>query len=105
MEECRAEAVALYRELKVPSRCCTITEPTLLSVASNPTILKIFGASPPLSHCLCYLLISQLQYTDQKACDDIVYITFLVMARSGLRGLEYYDPATKKHGQAHMQAR
>lgn len=27
------------------------------------------------------------------------------MARAGLRALEFYDPATKKHGQAHMQAR
>lgn len=35
----------------------------------------------------------------------MVYVTFLIMARAGLRGLEYYDPATKKHGQAHMQAR
>ncbi|KAG0707773.1 peptidase family M49-domain-containing protein [Suillus ampliporus] len=68
MEECRAETVALY-------------------LASNPTILNIFG------------------YTDKKTCDDVVYITFLLMARAGLRALEYYDPATKKHGQAHMQAR
>lgn len=68
MEECRAETVALY-------------------LASNPTILNIFG------------------YTDKKTCDDVVYITFLLMARAGLRALEFYDPATKKHGQAHMQAR
>ncbi|KAG1890987.1 peptidase family M49-domain-containing protein [Suillus subluteus] len=68
MEECRAEVVALY-------------------LASNPTILNIFG------------------YTDKKTCDDVVYITFLLMARAGLRALEFYDPATKKHGQAHMQAR
>jgi len=27
------------------------------------------------------------------------------MARAGLRALEFWDPATKKHGQAHMQAR
>jgi len=27
------------------------------------------------------------------------------MARAGLRALEFYDPATGKHGQAHMQAR
>jgi hypothetical protein len=37
--------------------------------------------------------------------DDIQYITFLSMARAGLRGLEFYDPVTGKHGQAHMQAR
>lgn len=27
------------------------------------------------------------------------------MARAGLRGLEFYDPVTRMHGQAHMQAR
>lgn len=27
------------------------------------------------------------------------------MARAGVRALEYWDPSTKKHGQAHMQAR
>ncbi|KAI6140944.1 aflatoxin-detoxifizyme [Pisolithus thermaeus] len=44
-------------------------------------------------------------YTDKKDVEDIVFITFLLMARAGLRGLEFYDPVTKKHGQAHMQAR
>ena len=37
--------------------------------------------------------------------NDIVYVTFLLMARAGIRALEFYDPATKQHGQAHMQAR
>ncbi|KAG6890703.1 hypothetical protein C0995_005076 [Termitomyces sp. Mi166 len=45
------------------------------------------------------------KYTDEKAIEDIQYITFLLMARAGLRALEFYDPATQKHGQAHMQAR
>lgn len=27
------------------------------------------------------------------------------MARAGVRALEWYDPQTGKHGQAHMQAR
>ncbi|KAF8964677.1 aflatoxin-detoxifizyme [Flammula alnicola] len=68
MEECRAEAVALY-------------------LVSNPDILKIFN------------------YVDEKEIEEIQYITFLLMARAGLRALEFYDPATQKHGQAHMQAR
>lgn len=46
-----------------------------------------------------------LQYTDKQVIEDIQYITFLIMARAGLRALEFYDPATGKHGQAHMQAR
>lgn len=45
------------------------------------------------------------QYVDKKVVEDIQYITFLLMARAGLRALEFYDPATGKHGQAHMQAR
>ncbi|KAJ7109371.1 aflatoxin-detoxifizyme [Mycena epipterygia] len=68
MEECRAEAVALY-------------------LCSNLEILSIF------------------KYTDKQEIEDIQYISFLLMARAGVRALEYYDPATKKHGQAHMQAR
>ncbi|GAA5867247.1 hypothetical protein JCM8547_003134 [Rhodosporidiobolus lusitaniae] len=67
MEECRAEAVALY-------------------LASNTDISAIFG------------------YTGKDA-EDLVYFTFLVMARAGVRALEWYDPATFRHGQAHMEAR
>lgn len=48
---------------------------------------------------------SHVQYTDPKEAEDIQYITFLLMCRAGLRALEYYDPKTQKHGQAHMQAR
>ncbi|KAA1471181.1 aflatoxin-detoxifizyme [Dentipellis sp. KUC8613] len=62
-------------------------ETVAMYLASNRSILKIFG------------------YTTQKDVEDITYITFLLMARAGLRALEFYDPATQKHGQAHMQAR
>ncbi|TFK42589.1 aflatoxin-detoxifizyme [Crucibulum laeve] len=62
-------------------------ETVALFLVSNPDILKIFN------------------YVDKKEVEDIQYITFLLMARAGLRALEFYDPATKKHGQAHMQAR
>jgi dipeptidyl-peptidase III len=46
-----------------------------------------------------------MQYIEQKDIEDIQYISFLIMARAGLRALEFYDPKTGKHGQAHMQAR
>ncbi|KAJ3503498.1 hypothetical protein NLJ89_g8405 [Agrocybe chaxingu] len=62
-------------------------ETVALYLVSNPDILKIFN------------------YTDEKEIEEIQYITFLLMARAGLRALEFYDPTTKKHGQAHMQAR
>ncbi|PLW35306.1 hypothetical protein PCANC_16424 [Puccinia coronata f. sp. avenae] len=68
MEECRAEAVALY-------------------LCSNREILQIFG------------------YVDPHDIETIQYMTFLLMARAGVRALEWYDPQTRKHGQAHMQAR
>ena len=50
-------------------------------------------------------ILSIFKYTDQQDIEDIQYITFLLTARAGLRALEFYDPANKKHGQAHMQAR
>ncbi|KAI9509375.1 aflatoxin-detoxifizyme [Russula earlei] len=62
-------------------------ETVALFLISNRDILKVFNI------------------TDEKEVDDIQYITFLTMARAGLRGLEFYDPVTRKHGQAHMQAR
>lgn len=68
LEECRAEAVAMY-------------------LVSNRDILKIFN------------------YTSEKDIEEIQYISFLLMARAGVRGLELYDPEAKKHLQAHMQAR
>ncbi|KAJ7774615.1 peptidase family M49-domain-containing protein [Mycena maculata] len=68
MEECRAEAVALY-------------------LCSNPEILDIF------------------KYTKKQDIEDVQYVSFLWMARAGVRALEFWDPVSKKHGQAHMQAR
>ncbi|PPQ66069.1 hypothetical protein CVT26_010811 [Gymnopilus dilepis] len=62
-------------------------ETVALYLVGNREILKIFN------------------YVDEKDIEEIQYITFLLMARAGLRALEFYDPATKKHGQAHMQAR
>jgi dipeptidyl-peptidase-3 len=62
-------------------------ETVALFLVSNPDILRIF------------------KYTSQEAIEEVQYITFLLMARAGLRALEFYDPKAKKHGQAHMQAR
>ncbi|KAH9899428.1 aflatoxin-detoxifizyme [Cubamyces lactineus] len=62
-------------------------ETVALYLVSNLDILKIFD------------------YTDKQTVEDIQYISFLLMARAGIRALEFYDPKSKKHGQAHMQAR
>lgn len=54
----------------------------------------------------CTLMLPhRMQYTEKQDIEDVQYISFLLMARAGIRALEFYDPATKKHGQAHMQAR
>ncbi|KZS89914.1 aflatoxin-detoxifizyme [Sistotremastrum niveocremeum HHB9708] len=60
---------------------------TVALYCDNPDILDIFG------------------YKNTKEIQDLIYITFLLMARAGLRALEFYDPKAKKHLQAHMQAR
>jgi len=39
------------------------------------------------------------------AIPDVAYVNWLLMARAGLTGLEFYTPATKEWRQAHMQAR
>ncbi|KAK9468948.1 peptidase family M49-domain-containing protein [Lipomyces arxii] len=55
-------------------------------LCTDKSLLKIFG------------------HEGQEA-DDVVFIAYLQMARAGLVGLEYWDPATGKWGQPHMQAR
>lgn len=62
-------------------------EAVALYLASNKEILRIFDL------------------TTQADQEKLVYYTFLLMARAGVRALEWYDPATKRHGQAHMEAR
>lgn len=41
----------------------------------------------------------------EESADDVLYVSYLMMARAGLLALEHYDPGAKKWGQAHMQAR
>lgn len=42
---------------------------------------------------------------DSKDQEDVILIATVLMCRAGLLGLEFWDPATKKWGQPHMQAR
>lgn len=62
-------------------------ETVAMYLCGNPEILSIFG------------------YETTKDIEEIQYISFLLMARAGVRALEFYDPKAKKHLQAHMQAR
>eukprot|EP00842_Homolaphlyctis_polyrhiza_P006522 jgi/Hompol1/6871/HPOL_002358-RA len=68
MEECRAEAVAMY-------------------LCVHESVLEIFGLH------------------NKQEQDDIIYICYLNMARAGLTSLLFFDPQSRKWGQAHMQAR
>ena len=76
-EECRAECVAVV-------------------LACETSILEVFGLGPA---------------TPDGAVDlggkpgDVLHAAYLSMARAGLAALEYWDPRSKKWGQAHMQAR
>lgn len=36
---------------------------------------------------------------------DVLYVAYLQMARAGVAALEFWDPKSRKWGQAHMQAR
>lgn len=75
-EECRAECVAM-------------------SLGCDFDILAIFGfgsggPAPP----------------DMKGeAADVLYASYLSMARAGVAALEFWDPKSRKWGQAHMQAR
>ncbi|GAA5989450.1 hypothetical protein JCM10908_000478 [Rhodotorula pacifica] len=62
-------------------------ESVALYLASNRDIASIFGL------------------TTKEDQDDLTYYTFVIMARAGVRALEWFDPATGRHGQAHMEAR
>ncbi|KAH8915505.1 aflatoxin-detoxifizyme [Atractiella rhizophila] len=62
-------------------------EAVALFLANDKRIAKIFGLET------------------EEEVELMQYTTFLGMCRSGLRALQWYDTKTKKHGQAHMQAR
>lgn len=36
---------------------------------------------------------------------DVLYVCYLQMARAGIAALQFWDPNSRKHGQAHMKAR
>jgi dipeptidyl-peptidase-3 len=62
-----------------------------MALCPEPSILAIFG------------------HGDGKSLDgaagDVLYISYLTMARAGIAALEFWDPKSRKWGQAHMQAR
>ena len=77
-EECRAELVAM-------------------ALSCDFSLLKIFGYESPDTTDPSQLLASK--------AGDVLYTSYLSMARAGIAALEFYNPEAKKWGQAHMQAR
>ncbi|KAJ3126300.1 hypothetical protein HK098_007683 [Nowakowskiella sp. JEL0407] len=60
--------------------------------------------------CVDKELLAIFGHTDDSSdeegkAEDIMYISWLQMARAGVASLQFYDPVSKKWGQAHMQAR
>jgi dipeptidyl-peptidase-3 len=74
-EECRAECSGLF--------LCLEAE-----------ILEVFG-----------VIVDDDDACKKSKILDVSYINWLLMARAGLTGLEFYTPETKEWRQAHMQAR
>lgn len=63
-----------------------------MALSCNFETLKIFGFG------------DGKQNMDNDA-GDVLYVAYLQMARAGVAALEYWDPKSRKWGQAHMQAR
>ncbi|KAI9204354.1 peptidase family M49-domain-containing protein [Polychytrium aggregatum] len=72
-------AAASYEECRA--------EAVAMHLVLNRQVLDIFG------------------HKDEQESQDVIYISYLSMARAGLIALQFYDPNSKKWGQAHMQAR
>lgn len=62
-------------------------ECTGIYLCLQPSILEVFG------------------HSSQSAQEDLIYVNWLLMVRSGVLGLEYFTPQTKSWRQAHMNAR
>ncbi|KAJ3053506.1 hypothetical protein HK097_004145 [Rhizophlyctis rosea] len=55
--------------------------------------------------CVDREILNIFGFKTKEEQDDIIYICYLQMARAGLLSMEFYDPKSRKWGQAHMQAR
>ncbi|KAL2042866.1 hypothetical protein N7G274_004626 [Stereocaulon virgatum] len=74
-EECRAECVAM-------------------ALSCDFNILKIFGFDT-----------GKGDIDMSSKAGDVLYTSYLSMARAGIMAMEFWDPKSKKWGQIHMQAR
>lgn len=78
--------------------------------ALGPTYEECRAESVAMSLCPDFEILKIFGYGDGKedihgAAGDILYVCYLQMARAGVASLQFWDPASRRHGQAHMQAR
>ena len=70
-----------------------------MALSCDFDILRIFGLDTGPSSS------SDQEILMNSPAGDVLYASYLSMARAGLIALEFWDPASGKWGQAHMQAR
>ena len=63
-----------------------------MALSCDFEILKIFG-------------VGDGSVDMNRKSGDVLYASYLSMARAGIAAVEYWDPKSRKWGQAHMQAR
>ncbi|KAL9578892.1 MAG: hypothetical protein Q9212_005427 [Teloschistes hypoglaucus] len=64
-----------------------------MALSCDFDILAIFGLTTPEHNKM------------DSPAGDVLHAAYLSMARAGVAAVEYWDPTTRKWGQAHMQAR
>lgn len=70
----------------------------------GPSYEECRAESVAMSLCPDYGILEIFGFRGQEA-SDVMYICYLSMARAGLAALQFWDPNSRRHGQAHMQAR
>jgi dipeptidyl-peptidase III len=85
-EECRAEAVAMH-------------------LACDFDILRIFGLDTGSTDLEAAAKSDDAKLDTSSPAFKVLHAAYLLMARAGIAALEFWDPRSKKWGQAHMQAR
>jgi dipeptidyl-peptidase-3 len=76
----------------------------------GPSYEECRAESVAMSLCPDYSILQIFGFGDGKedihgVAGDVLYVCYLQMARAGVAALQFWDPAARKWGQAHMQAR
>nr|POE50155.1 dipeptidyl peptidase 3 [Quercus suber] len=76
----------------------------------GPSYEECRAESVAMSLCPDYSILQIFGFGDgtesaSGPAADVLYICYLSMARAGITALQFWDPASRKWGQAHMQAR